>query len=113
MNRKIAYFRELVFVSSCAVALRVYDDKDHVYDVMRDFRGSNAQSKHLSKLVCGAKWANRAMSLLSQNKWASRSWNVIFAGKSIVLLGSSHQLTMGSRAPNQLLRSVRRVSYRD
>ncbi|CAG8019454.1 unnamed protein product [Penicillium nalgiovense] len=81
LDRKIAYFRELVFVSSCAVALRIHKEKDQVYEVMRAFRGSNAQSKHLSKLVCGAKWANRAISLLSQTKWASRSWSVIFAAE--------------------------------
>lgn len=90
LDRKIAYFRELVFVSSCAVALTICDDKDQVYEVMRAVRGSNAQSKHLGKLVCGAKWANRAISLLSQTEWASRSWSVIFAGKSIASLGSFH-----------------------
>ena len=84
LDRKIAYFRELVFVSSCAVALKINedkDDKDKVYEVMRAFRGSDVQSKHLNKLVCGAKWANRAMSLLSQSEWAFRSWSVFFAGR--------------------------------
>lgn len=82
LDRKSAYFRELVFVLSCDVALKVHKEKDQVYEVMRAFRGFNAQSKHLSKLPWGAKWANRAISVLSQTKWASNSWGVIFAGKS-------------------------------
>lgn len=82
LDRKLACFRELVFVSMCGVALRISGDRDRVYEVMRTFRGSDTGSKHLGKLICGAKWANRAISLLSQTKWASRSWEVIFAGKS-------------------------------
>lgn len=82
LDRKLACFRELVFVSMCAVALRISGDRDRVYEVMRTFRGSDTGSKHLGKLICGAKWANRAISLLSQTKWASRSWEVIFAGES-------------------------------
>lgn len=82
LDRKLACFRELVFVSMCVVALRVSGDRDLVHEAMRTFRNSDTESKHLGKLICGAKWANHAISLLSQTKWASRSWEVIFAGKS-------------------------------
>lgn len=95
LDRKLACFRELVFVSMCAVASRVSGDRDRVYEAMRTFRRSDTGSKHLGKLICGAKWANYAISLLSRTKWASRSWEVIFAGKAYPL-GPVHALTMGS-----------------
>lgn len=93
LDRKIMFFRELVFVSTCAVALEVYDDiakKDQIYEIMRDFRGCDAQSNYLRRLVGGAKWANRAISLLSQTEWSSRSWGVIFAGRSVASFDFSH-----------------------
>ena len=80
VNRQLACFRNIIFVSLCAVALKLVGDKDAVYTVMRKVLGSGADSKQLLKLVRGAKWANRLMSLLCETKWASRSWDILCVG---------------------------------
>ncbi|KAF3005307.1 hypothetical protein E8E15_000459 [Penicillium rubens] len=77
LNKQLACFQNLVFVSLCAVALEKAEDKDGVYAVMRKVLGSDSSSKQLVKLVRGAKWANGLVSLLSKTKWASRSWDIL------------------------------------
>ena len=86
LNQQLACFQNLVFVSLCAVALEKIEDRDGVYAVMRKVLGSDATSKHLVKLVRGAKWANSLVSLLSKTKWASRSWDVLCVGMVAMLM---------------------------
>lgn len=85
-DRQLSCFRKIIFVSLCAVALEMNKSEDKVYEVMRKVLGTNGHSKHLLKLVRGAKWANRLISLLSKTKWASRSWDIIFIGILSVVL---------------------------
>lgn len=80
--RKLACFRELVFVSFCAVALKVVSDTASVYEVMRSYTGSKAQGKHLIKLVRGAIWANRSIFALSKSPWGSKCSDCFFIGMS-------------------------------
>lgn len=81
INRQLACFRELIFISLCAVALRVTENKDSVYEIMRKVLGSNAYSRQFEKLVRGAKWANSIISLLSQTKWEYSCWDAICVGR--------------------------------
>ncbi|KAJ5974757.1 hypothetical protein N7481_008464 [Penicillium waksmanii] len=78
--RKVACFRELVFVSFCNVVLKMGHDEADVHKIMRNYSGSKADEKHLRKLIAGAKWANRAIFALSKTCWGSKSWEVFFAG---------------------------------
>ncbi|KAJ5330527.1 hypothetical protein N7476_000310 [Penicillium atrosanguineum] len=86
LNRQLACFQNLVFVSLCAVALEKTEDRDGVYVVMRKVLGSDATSKQLAKLVRGAKWANSLVSLLTKTKWASRSWDILCVGMVAMLM---------------------------
>lgn len=95
MNRQLACFREFIFVSLCAVALEIFENKDEVYEVMRKILGSKAFSKQLLKLVRGAKWANSLISLLSKTKWVCRSWDIICVGMFSMLI-SFYKLTLPS-----------------
>jgi hypothetical protein len=88
-NRQLACFREMIFVSLCAVALETFERKDSVYEAMRRVLGSDADSKQLLKLVRGAKWANSLISLLSETKWASRSWDILCVGMVGVVISFS------------------------
>jgi hypothetical protein len=79
-NKQLACFRELIFCSLCAVALRSAESKDDVYETMREVLGSDAYSKRFEALVRGAKWVNHAISLLSHTGWGLRSWDIILLG---------------------------------
>lgn len=79
--RKLACFHELVFMSFCAVALKTVDDADSVFEVMRSYSGSEAQEKHLIKLVRGAIWANRSIFALSKTSWGSAGSSAFLVGK--------------------------------
>lgn len=89
-NRQVACVQELVFVSLCAVALRNDEntEKEIVYNIMRQVLRSDAQLLQLQKLIRGARWANRAISLLS-SRWKTRSWDILFVGMLFVLMLSS------------------------
>ncbi|KAJ5110877.1 hypothetical protein N7532_001412 [Penicillium argentinense] len=77
LDRQLGNFRQVLFVSLCAVVLETVEDKDNVFEVMRKIMGSDTSSKQLMKLVRGAKWVNSFISLLSTTKWASMSWDAI------------------------------------
>jgi hypothetical protein len=79
---KLARFREFIFMSLCAVALKLelVDDAASVYGVMQSFIGSAAHEKHLLKLVRGVTWANQLISELSTTAWASGCSYVLFLG---------------------------------
>ena len=77
----MACFHELVFMSFCAVALKTVDDADSVFEVMRSYSGSEAQEKHLIKLVRGAIWANRSIFALSKTSWGSAGSSAFLVGK--------------------------------
>ena len=79
--RRLARFRELIFVSFCAVVLKTDINAAEVYEIMRNYSGSKAEDKHLQKLISGAKWANRTIFALSKTRWGSQSWEVFFVGK--------------------------------
>lgn len=80
-GRQLKRFRELIFCSLCAVALRSAKSKDEVYEAMRGVFGSDAHSKTFDALIRGAKWINHTISLLSYTKWALRSWDMVLVGK--------------------------------
>ena len=53
-------------MSLCAVASSTYEDKKaSIYEMMRQYKKSNAMVRHLSKLMWGAKWVNRMISALA------------------------------------------------
>lgn len=79
--KMVALFSELVFVSFCAVGLKTVDDAESVYAVMRNYI-SNAQTRHLDKLIRGAIWANNCISALHATDWGSRSLEVFLLGES-------------------------------
>lgn len=79
-DRQLTCFRELIFCSLCAVALRSAKNKDDVYEAMRGVFGSDAYSKKFKALVRGAKWVNHIISLLLHTKWALRSWDIALVG---------------------------------
>ena len=79
---KLTCFRELVFMSFCAVALKVADNAASVFKVMREYSGSETQEKHLIKLTRGAIWANRSIFALSGTQWGSDCSDVFLLGKS-------------------------------
>jgi hypothetical protein len=85
MNQQIAYFREIVFVSACAIELEMVKNKDCVFEVMRKALGSKVASKQLLKLARGAKWVNNFISCVSKTKWASRSWDILCVGMSAMI----------------------------
>ncbi|KAJ5778357.1 hypothetical protein N7520_001603 [Penicillium odoratum] len=76
LNRQLACFLDILFVSLCTVLLDRTEEKDGIYAIMRKVLGSNS-SIQLAKFVRGAKWANSLVSLLSKTKWASRSWDIL------------------------------------
>lgn len=78
--QQLKYFRELIFCSLCAVALRSAQSNDDVYKAMRKVFDSDASSKTLETLVRGAKWVNRTISLLTDTKWALRRWDIALLG---------------------------------
>ncbi|SPB49721.1 unnamed protein product [Aspergillus niger] len=77
-GRQWKNFRELIFCSLCAVALRSTRSNDDVYEAMRNVFGSDAKTKSLEALVRGAKWVNRTISLLTNTEWALRGWDTAF-----------------------------------
>lgn len=88
LNQQFACFRNILFVSLCAVALAIVRDKEDVYRVMRRIIGTDASSKQLIRLVRGAKWANSLMSILSKTKWAARSWDILCVGMVALTVSS-------------------------
>lgn len=78
-NSPFACFKELLFCSLCAVALEVMP-KEIVFQYMQSVFRCDAQSKSLRGRVRGAKWANRAIYLLSSTNWGSCSWDIIYIG---------------------------------
>ena len=80
-HRLVACFQELVFMSLCAVASSNEKDTASIYDVMRQYKKSNATEKHLNKLMRGAKWANRMMFALAKTNWGRQCSNIFFVGK--------------------------------
>ncbi|KAJ6076868.1 hypothetical protein N7499_008849 [Penicillium canescens] len=62
----------------CAVALEV-TSKKIVFECMQSVFQSDAEFKSLRTRIHGAKWANRAIHLLSRTEWGSRSWDLIYA----------------------------------
>ncbi|KAJ6001122.1 hypothetical protein N7481_001531 [Penicillium waksmanii] len=86
-KRPFACFQELVFCSLCAVALEV-TAKEDVFQAMQSVFQSDAGSKSLRARIRGAKWANRAIHLLSLTKWGSCSWDIIYVGMKHI--SSSH-----------------------
>ncbi|CAG8908532.1 unnamed protein product [Penicillium egyptiacum] len=82
-NRPFACFQELIFCSMCAVALEV-TPKKIVFEAMQSVFQSDAESKSLRTRIHGAKWANRAIYLLSRTEWGSRSWDLIYAANNQV-----------------------------
>ena len=86
-NRQAACAKDLIFVSLCAVALRnnEHADKDTIYSSMRRVLRSDAQISQLQKLIRGARWANRAISLLTSS-WKARAWDILFSGMLAVKL---------------------------
>ena len=109
--RRLACFRELVFVSLCAVALKVEDDKAGVFEVMRSYIGSKAQEKHLMKQIRGAVWANSTIFALSKSAWGSKCSFCFFLGWwfHIEKWCFFHLLTAGSRTVDFFLCTLRRV----
>jgi hypothetical protein len=81
--RMLACFRELVFVSLCAVAMKVANNTASVYDVMRSYSGSKAKEKYLKKLIQGAIWANRTIFALSSLPWGSKCSSCFFIGQFV------------------------------
>lgn len=79
--RQFTCFRELIFCSLCAVALRSVENKEEVYETMRKVFGSDAGTKTFEALIRGAKWINHAICLLSRTGWALQSWDIILLGK--------------------------------
>lgn len=79
---KLARFREFIFMSLCAVALKLdlVDDAATVYGVMQSFIGSDAHEKHLLKLIRGVTWANQLISALSTTAWGPGCSYVLFLG---------------------------------
>lgn len=79
---KLSRFREFIFMSLCAVALKLelVDDAASVYGVMQSFIGSDAHEKHLLKLIRGVTWANQLISALSTTAWARGCSYVLFLG---------------------------------
>lgn len=79
---KLARFREFIFMSLCAVALKLelVDDAASVYGVMQSFIGFDAREKHLLKLIRGVTWANQLISELSTTAWAPGCSYVLFSG---------------------------------
>ncbi|KAJ5882297.1 uncharacterized protein N7529_000969 [Penicillium soppii] len=78
-ERPFACFQELIFCSLCAVALEV-TPKENVFQAMRSVFRSDAKSESLRARIRGAKWANRAIHLLSRTNWGSYSWDIIYVG---------------------------------
>lgn len=78
--QQLKHFRELIFCSLCAVALRSAQSNDDVYKAMREVFGSDASSKTLETLVRGAKWVNHTISLLTHTKWTLRRWDTALLG---------------------------------
>ncbi|CAI7647787.1 unnamed protein product [Penicillium discolor] len=81
-KRPFACFQELIFCSLCAVALEV-TPKENVFQAMQSVFRSDADSKSLRARIRGAKWANRAIYLLSRTNWGSCSWDIIYIGSKI------------------------------
>lgn len=86
---KMACFRELVFMSLCAVALtlELENGTARVYDIMRSFIGSEVQEKYLRKLLRGTTWAHELISTLSTKDWAPGCSYVLFLGSQPLILG--------------------------
>lgn len=82
--RPFACFQELIFCSLCAVALEV-TSKKNVFQAMQSVFRSDAEPKSLRARIRGAKWANRAIYLLSRTNWGSCSWDIIYVGKKHTL----------------------------
>lgn len=82
-KRPFVCFQELIFCSMCAVALEV-TPKEVVFEAMQSVFQSDAESKSLRTRIHGAKWANRAVYLLSRTEWGSRSWDLIYAGMKYI-----------------------------
>ncbi|KAJ5790820.1 uncharacterized protein N7518_007831 [Penicillium psychrosexuale] len=80
--RKLVCFRELVFMSFCAVTLKTVGDAASVFEVMREYSGHDAQEKHLIKLTRGAIWANRSIFALSETQWRSDCSDIFLQGES-------------------------------
>lgn len=82
--RMVACFQELVFMSLCAVASSACEDENDtasIYDIMRQYKESDATEKHLIKLMRGAKWANRMIFALAKTNWGRQCSNIFFVGK--------------------------------
>lgn len=79
VKRPFACFQELIFCSLCAVALEV-SPKENVFQAMQAVFHCDAKSKSLRARIRGAKWANRAIYLLSRTDWGSCSWDIIYVG---------------------------------
>lgn len=108
-HRKLACFRELVFMSLCAVALEMVENAGSVYDVMRSYSGSKAQEKHLKKLVRGAIWANRSISALSKSDWGPECSEVVFVGEDLNFFSRVRELIAESWAADFFICTICRV----
>ncbi|KAJ5348560.1 uncharacterized protein N7506_001813 [Penicillium brevicompactum] len=74
------------------VALTAVESKDDVYESMREVFGSDAYSKRFEALIRGAKWVNKAISLLSQTRWDLRSWDIFLVGYTYTKVESHRAL---------------------
>ncbi|KAJ5593079.1 hypothetical protein N7537_009983 [Penicillium hordei] len=83
VNSPFARFKELLFCSLCAVALEVMP-KEIVFQYMQSVFCCDAQPKALRGRIRGAKWANRAIYLLSRTNWGSCSWDIIYVASNQV-----------------------------
>ncbi|KAI2734352.1 hypothetical protein DTO013F2_10327 [Penicillium roqueforti] len=82
-NRPFACFRELIICSLSAVALE-FNPKEQVFQAMRTIFCCDAQPKALRGRIRGAKWANRAIYLLSRTNWGPCSWDIIYVASNHV-----------------------------
>ncbi|PYH96195.1 hypothetical protein BO71DRAFT_482279 [Aspergillus ellipticus CBS 707.79] len=79
----LARFLELVFLSLCAVSMKIVRDPETVYNAMKNYI-SNANSLYLDKLICGAIWANSCISALLETPWGYRGQEIfLIAGQSV------------------------------
>ncbi|CRL22235.1 unnamed protein product [Penicillium camemberti] len=103
-NSPFACFKELLFCSLCAVALEVMP-KEIVFQYMQSVFRCDAQSKSLRGRVRGAKWANRAIYLLSSTNWGSCSWDIIYiAGKRVNFYSEFNDYSI---KPDELIKGLK------
>ncbi|KAJ5967162.1 hypothetical protein N7501_003410 [Penicillium viridicatum] len=103
-KRPFACFQELIFCSLCAVALEV-NPKENVFQAMRSVFRCDAQSKTLQGRIRGAKWANRAIYLLSRTNRGSYSWDIIYVASNQVNFYS--EFNDYSIKPDELIKGLK------